>query len=372
MRQDAGHVGRGCLSRAHPVRSGCLYSHPASSVPHPMRHFLLFVILAWVFVAGCSGKTVPGTDPTPQVPGSAPVQPDQRPAEAADTKGVAPKRQEPEVYQAWPFDEAEAKRRQKETAQRLGTDVETALDLGNGVKLELVLIPAGKFMMGSPETEKERLEDEVQHEVTLTKPYWIGKYEVTQEAYERVMGNNPSWFVGGRNPVEMVSWDNAQEFCQKLSRRTRREARLPTEAEWEHACRAGRSTPFHTGETISTAEANYNGSYVYGSGAKGENRRNTMAVGSLASNAFGLYDMHGNVGEWCGDWFVEYAKGAQCDPPGAADGQLHVLRGGSWDVIPSYCRSACRYWGAPGRRYKITGFRVVILAEKETRPADIQ
>jgi formylglycine-generating enzyme required for sulfatase activity len=200
------------------------------------------------------------------------------------------------------------------------------------------------------------------HEVTLSRPCYMGKYEVTQEEYERVMGNNPSCFKGARNPVEGVSWDDAQEFCRKLSERTGREVRLPTEAEWEYACRAGRSTPFHTGETISTAEANYNGNYTYGNGTKGENRKKTIAVGSLAPNAFGLYDMHGNVFEWCGGWHGAYVKGAQRDPTGEADGMARVLRGGSWNVIPGFCRSAFRSWSSLDYRYNSNGFRVVVVA----------
>jgi formylglycine-generating enzyme required for sulfatase activity len=261
-----------------------------------------------------------------------------------------------EVYQGWPFDGTEAKRRQRQTAERLGTTVEMALDSGNGVKMEMVLIPAGRFMMGSPETEKDRGDDEPLHEVTLTKPYWMGKYEVTQEQYQQVMGRNPAQFKGARNPVETISWDDAQEFCRKLSQQTSRQIRLPTEAEWEHACRAGTSTPFNTGETISTDLANYDGRHTYGNGTKGENRNKTIPVGSLYPNAFGLYDMHGNVMEWCQDLYSYLTKDSVRDPQGPTDRLCRVLRDGGYCTYPKHFRSA-RRWG-DNEANQLRGFRV--------------
>jgi formylglycine-generating enzyme required for sulfatase activity len=184
---------------------------------------------------------------------------------------------------------------------------ELTLDLGNKVTMKLALIPAGKFLMGSPADEQERFDDETQHEVTISRPFYMGVTEVTQEQYEAVMGNNPSRFKGDKNPVETVSWNDAMEFCKKLSARTNKTVRLPTEAQWEYACRAGTATPFHTGATISTDEANYDGNSTYGDGPKGEDRLKTIAVASFKPNAFGLYDTHGNVWEWCPDWHADYA-----------------------------------------------------------------
>ncbi len=182
-------------------------------------------------------------------------------------------------------------------------------DLGNGVLLEMVEIPGGTFLMGSPEDEPLREDSEgPQHKVTV-QPFFMGKFPVTQEQYEAIMGKNPSSFKGKNKPVECVSWDNAVEFCAKISQRTGKPYRLPSEAEWEYACRAGstKPTPFHFGDTITTDLANYNGNYTYGSAPKGQYRQQTTDVGSFPANAFGLYDIHGNIWEWCEDcWFDNY------------------------------------------------------------------
>jgi formylglycine-generating enzyme required for sulfatase activity len=280
----------------------------------------------------------------------------------------------PTVYEAWPFDGAEAKRRQQETAKALGVPVEKTVDLGDGVKLELVLIPAGEFMMGGDESPEEVARksgwdgakdwcknEHPQHKVRITKPYYMGKYEVTQEQWERVMGNNRSRFKGAKNPVDTVSWNDTQEFIKKLNARVGEKGTfgLPTEAEWEYACRSGTSTPFHTGDTISTAQANYNGNHTYGDGRKGEYREKTIAVGSFAANAFGLYDMHGNVWEWCSDWYGTYDAGAKDDPTGPATGNVRVLRGGSWYNYPWDCRSAYRSRNYPANRFDGFGFRLL-------------
>jgi formylglycine-generating enzyme required for sulfatase activity len=230
-----------------------------------------------------------------------------------------------------------------------------------GVNLELVLIPAGKFMMGSPKGEEERGSNETQHEVTISRPFHMGKYEVTQEQYEQIIGKNPSHFRGAKNPVECVSWDDAQEFCKKLSQKTGKAVSLPTEAQWEYACRAGTTTRFHTGETISTDQANYDGDEAYGNGQKGEYRKKTVAVGSFKPNAWGLYDMHGNVWEWCQDWYGEYPKGAVRDPDGPCNGTWRVLRGGAWYDYSRFCRSAYRSWYDSENRTDYLGFRVVVV-----------
>ena len=192
--------------------------------------------------------------------------------------------------------------------------------------------------------------EQPQHRVKITKPFYMGVYVVTQAQYEAVMGANPSYFKGESNPVEKVSWNDAVEFCKKLSAKTGQTVRLPTEAEWEYACRAGTTTPFNTGETISTDQANYNGNFTYGSGSKGEYRQKTVAVGSFAPNALGLYDMHGNVWEWCQDWYDAgyYKNSPTDDPPGPEKGESRVLRGGSWNSDPRSCRSAVRSRGVPG------------------------
>ena len=226
-------------------------------------------------------------------------------------------------------------------------------DLGKGVKLEMVLVPAGKFMMGSPKKEVGRYDNKTQHEVTLTKSYYMGKYEVTQEQWEAVMGNNPSNRTkGAKYPVTDVSWDDCQEFIKKLNGITKGKYRLPTEAEWEYACRAGTSTAYSFGAKITPKDANYGDS---GIGKPKE-------VGSYKPNTFGLYDMHGNVWEWCEDWKVNYPKGAVIDPKGPAKGEYRVLRGGSFYVDVSAARSSVRYADTPTNRDFVNGFRLARTA----------
>ena len=219
-------------------------------------------------------------------------------------------------------------------------------------------------MMGSPKEEKERNDDETQHKVTLTKGFYMGVYTVTQEQWQAVMGNNPSVFKGEKNlPVENVSWDDCQEFIKKLREKDKKLYRLPSEAEWEYSCRAGTTTPFHFGQTISTDQANYNGNFAYGDGKKGLYREKTTPVGSFPANAWGLHDMHGNVSQWCQDIYGDYPQKDVVDPQGAEKGQLRVLRGGSWDHSPQFCRSACRYGSGPGTRFSSCGLRVCFFVE---------
>ena len=259
-------------------------------------------------------------------------------------------------------------------------------DLGRGISLDLVLIPGGTFTMGSPAAEAGRLDREgPQHQVTI-QPILMGKYAVTQAQWKAVaalpkvardLNADPAKFKGDNLPVEQVSWDDAVEFCQRLSKQTGREYRLPSEAEWEYACRAGTTTPFHFGETITTDLANYRGTdwdyegktYPgnYGQGPKGEFRQQTTEVGSFkVANTFGLYDMHGNVWEWCldcwhdgyGGWFRNAPTDGSAWTIGGDDTK-RLLRGGSWYGDPWYCRSAFRGRFARGNQDGYFGFRIV-------------
>jgi len=287
-------------------------------------------------------------------------------------------------------------------AQEVKPGKEEVIDLGEGVKLEMVLIPAGKFKMGFTKKEvedlkvefqeelkkytKKELEDfkvkfqeefknefekklrgkeeelvekeiEVvdlimsiqgkQHEVTLTKPFYMGKYEVTQEQYEAVMGKNPSDIKGAKLPVTNVSWLDCKEFIKKLNDKTNGGYRLPTEAEWEYACRAGTTTAYSFGEKITPKDANYDDSKI----------EKAVAVGSYQPNAFGLYDMHGNVWEWCEDWRGEYPF-AETDPKGPANGEYRVLRGGSRFNNELCARSSIRNNDFSTNRASTYGFRL--------------
>jgi formylglycine-generating enzyme required for sulfatase activity len=239
----------------------------------------------------------------------------------------------------------------------------TTIDLGNGIAMQFAWCPPGTFLMGSPAGEPERRDDETQHRVTLTQGYWLGIHPVTQAQWQAVTGNNPSSFKGDTLPVEFVSWDDCQEFVKKLGQKTGRRFRLPTEAEWEYACRAGTTTPFHFGETISTDQANYDGNYTYGNGKKGVWRRATTPVGSFPANAWGLYDMHGNVWEWCLDWYGPYPQGVRKDPQSINNGTARVRRGGSWYFGPRNCRSAFRGRCVAGGRNRDYGCRVLLCLD---------
>lgn len=224
-----------------------------------------------------------------------------------------------------------------------------ALDCGNGVKLWVVRIPASgrSFLMGSPETEDGRKDDETQHEVRFTRDWWLGVYPVTQAQYAMVMRDYPSEFEGDDLPVEGVSWNDAAEFCRKLSITSGRAVRLPTEAEWEFSCRAGTTTATHYGDSPLPSQANWS------------NTR-TSKVGSYAPNAFGLYDMHGNVLEWCADWYDYYAKEPATDPDGGRVPQYRVLRGGCWFLDSKDCRSARRVMIEPECSEGVLGLRVAV------------
>jgi formylglycine-generating enzyme required for sulfatase activity len=254
-------------------------------------------------------------------------------------------------------------------------------NLGNNVILEMVAIPGGKFLMGSPSTEAERYDDESpQHEVTVP-PFFMGKYPVTQaqwrtvaalEQVNRELNPDPSNFKGDNLPVEQISWYEAVEFCARLSEHTGQHYRLPSEAEWEYACRAGTTTPFYFGETITADFASYNAEVTYADEPKGKSANQTTPVGSFLPNLFGLYDMHGNVWEWCYDhWHDNYEGAPAYGSPWIEaarknlienDNHSRLLRGGSWSNYPEGCRGANRYGNVPVSRNNYLGFRVVLVS----------
>ena len=228
------------------------------------------------------------------------------------------------------------------------------------INYRMVYISPGTFMTGSPSNEPNRYSNERQHRVTLTKGFYMGVTEVTQGQWREIMGSNPSNFKGDNLPVERVSWNDCREFIRKLNRHEGTDKyRLPTDAEWEYACRAGTTTPFFTGGCISTDQANYNGNYPMPGCSKGIYRKKTIDVASFSPNAWGLYDMHGNVWEWCQDWYKDYPPGHVTDPEWSSSGSARVLRGGSWGNYAWDVRSALRYWFDPVNRGNNGGFRVV-------------
>jgi formylglycine-generating enzyme required for sulfatase activity len=297
-----------------------------------------------------------------------------------------------------PFDTETAKEQQQGWGDQLGVSEE----ITNSVGMKLALIPAGEFVMGSAQSPKEVCtaahepddyamyvaNEHPQHRVRITKPFYLGVYEVTQEQYLRVMGMNPSWFSSGgggrdqvlnmdtrRFPMENVSWVEAMEFCQKLSllaqeRLAGRVYRLPTEAEWEYACRAGTTTPYHFGSQLNGREANCHGDHPYATETGGPYRKRTRTCGSYPPNAFGLYDMHGNVCEWCQDLYqADYYRSSPIDDPqGPSGGSCPVLRGGCWNDSAVLCRSACRNRTLPEFRANSQGFRVAAVPPTRVPP----
>jgi formylglycine-generating enzyme required for sulfatase activity len=271
----------------------------------------------------------------------------------------------------------------------------------NSIGMKFVLIPPGTFVMGAPRQEQDtvlsllnaqhraswepHIRGERQHEVTITRAFYLGVHQVTQAQWRAVMGDNPSWFCatgGGKAkvqdmnpddfPVECVSWEDAQIFHQRLAalekeRAAGRQYRLPTEAEWEYACRGGLSSQaFHFGNSLSSTQANFDGSYPYGGAAKGPYLERTCEVGSYPENGYGLRDMHGNVWEWCSDWYDlgYYAASPAEDPPGPPEGSSRVYRGGSWRNFGWYARSAFRRRCPPGYRTHLLGFRASLAASR--------
>jgi formylglycine-generating enzyme required for sulfatase activity/predicted Ser/Thr protein kinase len=262
---------------------------------------------------------------------------------------------------------AEVQQPQAVWAKYLGREVEEEDEIAPGVRMRFVLVPPGKFLMGSPEGEDRREADELLHPVAITRPFYLAKYEVTQAQYEAVLGkgHNPSTFPGADLPVESVTWTEAAAYADRLTERRGdgMTYRLPTEAEWEYACRGGRpsSRPFGVGDgtSLSSQHANCDGNYPYGGAARGPALRRTSCVGSYPPNAFGLHDLHGNVYEWCADWYGPYPAGVATDPAGPATGSARVVRGGSWRSAARLCRAADRYGVAPGERIYYLGFRLV-------------
>jgi formylglycine-generating enzyme required for sulfatase activity len=229
----------------------------------------------------------------------------------------------------------------------------------NSLGMRFVFIPPGEFTMGSPLSEAKRETDEIPHRVRITKGFYMSATEVTQGQWREVMGENPSRFKGDKHPVERVSWFDAMEFTRRLSRLEGKSYRLPTEAEWEYSCRAGTKTPFYTGGTITTDQANFNGNYTYGGSDPGVFREKTMPVAGFPPNPWGLFDMHGNVWEWCMDRHGRYSIKTATDPEGPEKGNKWIVRGGSWYVEPRICRSANRAGILPTETTDIVGFRIV-------------
>jgi formylglycine-generating enzyme required for sulfatase activity len=278
-------------------------------------------------------------------------------------------------------------------------------EMVNSIGMKFALIPAGKFVMGSPPPEQDavwsllnaphraswepHIRGEQQHEVTMTRAFYLGVHQVTQVQWRAVMGGNPSWFCatgGGKDnvqgmnmddfPVECVSWEDAQDFLTKLSalkeeRAAGRRYRLPTEAEWEYACRGGLSSQtFHFGDSLSSTQANFDGNYPYGGAARGPFLERTCQVGSYPENGYGLKDMHGNVWEWCADWYDPgyYATSPVEDPAGPAEGSSRFYRGGSWRNFGWYARSAFRRRCPPGYRARLLGLRAALAPASPEAP----
>jgi formylglycine-generating enzyme required for sulfatase activity len=273
------------------------------------------------------------------------------------------------------------KGRSLEILRHAGRGWQFVEQLGDEVGLEMVAIQGGEFLMGSPADELDRYDFESPPRRLAVPDFYRGKYPVTQAQWRFVAGlplinlelnSDPSRFKGNNCPVEQISWKEAVEFCDRLSQHTGRKYRLPSEAEWEYACRAGTTTPFHFGETIATDLANYRGTDweyekkvypgFYGAGTRGEFREQTTDVGIFPANAFGLHDMHGNVWEWCLDHWHDSYVGAPIDGMAWIDQEQdsnRLLRGGSWLYNPANCRSAVRNLNAPDDHNIILGFRVV-------------
>ena len=258
---------------------------------------------------------------------------------------------------------ATAEKPKKADSKTEGLPKELSVDLGKGIKLEMVLVPAGEFMMGSPDSDKSGRGDErPQHRVRITKPFWLGKYLVTQEQWQAVIGNNPSEFKGPKNPVDSVGWEDCRDFLKTLNEKfanTPVKFSLPTEAQWEYACRAGSKSRYYYGdEDAKLAEFAW---------FNDNSEEKTHPVGQKKPNAWGLYDMHGNLFQWCADWYDgDYYKSSPAsDPCGPSSGSLHVDRGGCWNSLARGCCSAFRHTNSP-RADHFIGLRVMVIRQDST------
>ena len=282
--------------------------------------------------------------------------------EEAERKAESERRAREEADRKAAAERRAREKAKREDALRNGTCRETGIcrtiTLPGGVKMEVIYCPPGEFMMGKPANEKVRSDNETQHRVRLTKGFWLGKYPVTQRQWRSVIGSNPSEFTGDDFPVENVSWYDCQAFIKKVNAALGCGARLPTEAEWEYACRAGTTTAYFWGNALNGDRANCNGCwYTFGTKTNGLYLKKTTPVGKYGANPWGLCDMHGNVYEWCADWYGDYS-GDAVDPSGPASGDSRVVRGGSWKAHPIFCRSAYRIFGLPGAHFDDRGFRL--------------
>lgn len=325
-----------------------------------MRHFPRNILALFLLLSIFAMGRADGTD------GQVSVEPDQ--PEGAFT-----------VYREFPFDAEEAKRRQRETAEALGVPVELEVELAEGVTMAFRLIPAGEFLMGAADEEegtgdKEGDDSEKpRHRVRITRSFYMAKHECTQAQWKAVTGGNPSEFTGDDQlPVDSVSLSDIKaEFLAKLEDRAPEGMRfaLPTEAQWEYACRAGTITPFHFGDTMTAEQANFDARRPYGDAAKGEHRRRPLPVGSFAPNAWGLYDMHGNVHEWCDESHARQAYRTRAeneitvDPVSGPGSKNNVYRGGSWHMGAAANRAASRFYGKASRRSYLFGFRAILTLE---------
>jgi len=234
------------------------------------------------------------------------------------------------------------------------------IDLGDGVKMEFVLIQPGSFIMGTGEDTDADGDASPPHKVTLTQPFYLGKYEVTQAQWEKIMGSNPSHFPGAKRPVDTVSWNACQKFLAKLQERTGRKFALPTEAQWEYACRAGTGTAWSFGDSDALMD-----NYAWSGHNSGQT---THAVGEKQPNVWGLYDMHGNVAEWCADWYAKhtYSRGKVTDPTGPSTGNSRIMRGGAWGDDSGYLRCTYRNCNGPDGANEGIGLRCVMLVAESS------
>jgi len=249
-----------------------------------------------------------------------------------------------------------------ELAQQLGTLLlkEPNGEVANSLGMRFAWCPPGTFLMGSPDSERGRSSDEgPQHRVMLTQGFYLSVHQVTQAQWQAVMGSNPSYFEGDTRPVETVSWKDCQKFCRKLGEREGKRYRLPTEAEWEYVCRAGTATEYCSGNGLKALRKVGWCSYDGDIGSAEE----TKPVGQFQPNAWGLYDMHGNVWEWCQDGKRIYTSGDIKDPKGPDNNQVRVIRGGSWDHVPRGCRAAFRGDDSPSARDYVAGCRIVLCLD---------